>query len=869
MISKKNLLSALVATFYVSSMLTSVSLCDSDNSAHDENITTTTEIASDALRSDQSPNVNTDVSDVALPDNNQQSNYDSLISGGDSFIPDKKLDIYTNTYNQGDWKINSIKFNIHPYMPVSDDSFLRSHLFFQEGDSFDPSLTDNAIKSLFATNIFEKISIDAWQKEDHKLDVVIDLTARPKIRNLKYSKKLSKKAKKEIKVQEGDFFNEALLNDDKHALYQYYQTRGFPIPSISYDIVPTDNPQFVDVNVNIEPGKKQGINKIKFLNSKDVPLDEIREKMLHKEHTLFSFFTGKGYFVEPLLEVDKQTVISECHNAGYLDAKILSAEFVEEGDAKSNKHSLVFDLDLGEKYFVGDITYPEDVMCKKEQLENLTLLHTGDVFSPRKISETIENYKKFYGYHGYVDLRADIATKPTFTDDNKIDLMVTIREGERSTVGNIIVNGNYKTKTKVILREMAIAPGDVCNTMKIKNSEARLKNTEYFSKVEVEHNASDKKNVHDIEVNVDEQNTGKFIAGVSANSKNSQAVFLELIQSNFSWDSSHKFAGDGQKIRLRGQLGTRESGLTASFVEPWLCDRELTFGVDTFFHKTQYRQKDDNYSGPSYNYNEVGAELYLRKRLWELWCGRLSYNITRKHIKDVDDNAIQPLQDEKGRSTSSRVKFLLDRDTRDNYLFPMDGSYIGIENQFAGLGGNVKLYRFDIDTSFFFTISEKYEHILALSAKCGSIFPFGHHTNTKDKKRVKNETPYSERFFLGGDSMMRGFEFRDISPRAVGDNDKGETVYGDALGGNSYVYFGAEYTAKIFDRLYIAGFAELGCVNAGKFKFFDNYNADIGFGFRIFAMGMPVRLDFGYPVKRSKTTPHRSSQFNFSVGTSF
>jgi outer membrane protein assembly factor BamA len=214
------------------------------------------------------------------------------------------------------------------------------------------------------------------------------------------------------------------------------------------------------------------------------------------------------------------------------------------------------------------------------------------------------------------------------------------------------------------------------------------------------------------------------------------------------------------------------------------------------------------------------------------------------------------------------VKFLLDRDTRDNYLFPTEGSYIGIENQFAGLGGSVKLYRFDVDTSFFFTISHKYEHILALSAKFGSSFPFGHHT--KNGVRVKNETPYSERFFLGGDSMMRGFEFRDISPRIVGiDQKTGKKVYGDPLGGNSYAYFGAEYTAKIFERLYIAGFAELGCVNAGKFKFFKDYNANIGFGFRIFAMGMPVRLDFGYPVMRSKNTPRRGSQFNFTVGTSF
>jgi outer membrane protein assembly factor BamA len=219
-----------------------------------------------------------------------------------------------------------------------------------------------------------------------------------------------------------------------------------------------------------------------------------------------------------------------------------------------------------------------------------------------------------------------------------------------------------------------------------------------------------------------------------------------------------------------------------------------------------------------------------------------------------------------------------------------------------------------------------------LAAKIGAICPLAH-----------KKTPYTERYFLGGDTLMRGFEDREISPKemkriskndiemlqeipsflndqnkqlsakptdvekrafdianmirkkddtaiqnakkALGGNVE-ETLKTDSdesqelkkmigkdskdnVGGNSFVYLGAEYTFNIFDDFYGAAFVEAGNVGIHQNVFHQGLNVDAGFGLRIFIGGMPLHLDWGYPVHCSKDIKKKGVQFNFSFGASF
>jgi outer membrane protein insertion porin family len=738
---------------------------------------------------------------------------------------------------------------------AKNENFIRAHMKLSEGDPFNPHIADEAIHSLATINMFDDIRIVADQNDDGTVNLTLSMMTRPKIAAIEFphEKVSNKKLKKEIKTVVGEYLNKAYINDDIQAIYRHYQIQGFPKPKIYYEILPTKDPKYVKVIFDILPGEGLHISKIEFTNFNDVDISSIRKKMLLKTWSFFSFLTKKGYLVDLFLDVDRQMIVEEMQNTGYLDAKVVDAVFKSNG---KNSGTLQFIGDCGQKYFVGKVDFVGNKIYPNDKIALLIEhIKSGEAFSPEKVSATAEMIQNFYRYSGYINTYVVAEKTPTFID-NTIDVKFTIHESPLTYVNSVLVNGNYKTKNKVVLRELALAPGDKFNYIKMKNSENRLKNTGFFETVSMDATDSEIPDHKNIQIDVKEKNTGNVQIGGAISARNNQYVFFEISQSNFDLlgGPKAKFQGSGQKARARIQIGTRDNQLTLSFEEPYLFDRELAFGVDIFGEKTKYRTSDSNYSGPTYDETSFGMEPYFRKRLYELWVGRLAYNFTRKNIHNVSASAVQPIKDEAGWRSSSRVKFSVERDTRDNYIFPRTGLLVGIDTQCAGLGGQIKLFRTTAGVSKWITISEKYDHVLTIAMKMGMICPL-----------ANKQTPYSERHFLGGDSLMRGFEFREISPKVNRIHDKNN----NSLGGNSFVYGCLEYTANIFDDFYLATFGEIGNVGKHQNPFHNGLNVDIGLGLRIFIMNMPLHLDWGYPLRATDGIKKKGVQFNFSFGASF
>lgn len=99
-----------------------------------------------------------------------------------------------------------------------------------------------------------------------------------------------------------------------------------------------------------------------------------------------------------------------------------------------------------------------------------------------------------------------------------------------------------------------------------------------------------------------------------------------------------------------------------------------------------------------------------------------------------------------------------------------------------------------------------------------------------------DQVPASQRFFAGGDRSIRGYKFRDISPR---------NLEGDAVGGRYLEVLNAEYNYRFRDLWTAAVF-----VDAGRaFNSFDHpYAAGAGVGIRWQSPVGPFRLDIAHPI---------------------
>jgi len=122
------------------------------------------------------------------------------------------------------------------------------------------------------------------------------------------------------------------------------------------------------------------------------------------------------------------------------------------------------------------------------------------------------------------------------------------------------------------------------------------------------------------------------------------------------------------------------------------------------------------------------------------------------------------------------------------------------------------------------------------------------------------DVPYYSKFYLGGPTSLRGYEFREVSPR---------DSLNQPIGGKSYAFFSAEYSADIVSPIRFALFYDAGFVNKGAYDFSPAKYADnFGIGLRLSVAGSPLSLDFGIPLTSEKSA-RKGNQFNFSFGTRY
>ena len=321
-------------------------------------------------------------------------------------------------------------------------------------------------------------------------------------------------------------------------------------------------------------------------------------------------------------------------------------------------------------------------------------------------------------------------------------------------------------------------------------------------------------------------------------------VFAELSQSNFDlFNRRSFFQGDGQKFRLRLQLGSESSEAVMSFEEPWLFERQLALGF------TLYRTASD-FNSALFSEIRTGGEVYLRKRLFELVDGRLSYTYEIVDIGDVDPSLSDFFTGDE--RVTSKVGFQFLRDTRDKIINTTRGNRFEFNTEIAGgvLGGDWDYYKLEARGSQFFPLFETQTQVLSLIGRAGVIDAFGDSA----------EVPFFDRFYLGGPTDLRGFEYRQVGPK----NNLGEPV-----GGGSYGFLSIEYSLDIVAPIRFAIFYDAGFVNTDAYDFSPaRYNDNFGFGLRLFVAGAPLSLDFGIPLTADDQN-NEGNQFNFSFGTRF
>jgi outer membrane protein insertion porin family len=728
-----------------------------------------------------------------------------------------------------------------------NEQVVRANMQVREGGDLDDSMIDRDIRSLYKTGLFEFIEVKREAVSNVVFNLVVEVTPKYRVLAVRFDgnhRVKTGRLEKEIKTRPNTSLDERQVKDDTEKLRDYYQKNGYNQISVSYAIERDRTTGFGTVVFKIKEGNKVRIGDIRFKGNKQLKSKRLIGEMETKKWWMFSWLTGTGFFKDDQFDDDLDKVRDYYREQGYLDVEV-PPEKVTFSYTKSKRLTITIAVTEGRQYRIGDIAFNGNKLHPTSLLKRVLRQRSGVIFKPSKLDKDVERLEEFYGRDGHLDTRVRLIRKPNVATGN-IDIEYDVTESEKFNVESIVIEGNTKTKSTVIIRELVLGPGDVFDTVRMKISKLRLENTRFFEDVSVTPQETNIPGRRNMRVAVKEGRTGNLTFGAGFSSLERATIFAEVSQSNFDlFNRRSLFQGDGQKFRLRLSIGSLSSEITLAFEEPWVFQRQLALGGQIF------RQSSD-YNSSYYREVDTGGEIYLRKRLFEFVEGRLAYGYQIISIQDISSSASSTIQALQGNNSQSRVSLQLLRDTRDKIINTTTGNRVEINTTVTGgvLGGHDQYYSLEFRGAQYFPIFETQAQVLALLARGGVIQNYG----------GGPDVPYYSKFYLGGPTTLRGFEYREVSPRDFLDQP---------IGGKTYAFFSAEYSADIVSPIRFAIFYDAGFVNKGAYDFSPARYADnFGFGLRLSVMGSPLSLDFGIPLTGDKAAK-KGNQFNFSFGTRY
>lgn len=705
------------------------------------------------------------------------------------------------------------------------------------GDPYTKETINGDLKRLYDSGYFSNISIDVEPVEDG-VGVSFVVKEKPMLKEVIFigNKKFkSAKLQHQMKSTVGEVLNESQIKDDIEEIKVFYEKKGYTLAKIEYETTIDEASGRAIVTVYIEEGQRVHIIDIKFEGNKVLTVKDLLKVMRTRKDSLFS----SGILKEEEFKADLENITQLYRSKGYLDAKIANVR--KEYSPDNTKVWITIEIVEGRQYFTGNITITGNEKFSTEELQKRLRVKPGAVFSPPALNNDVANLRDFYYSKGYLDARVRTSTALDEAT-GKMDISYTISEGDITYVNKVDVRGNMRTKDIVIRREVMVFPGEVCDSIKIKRSQERLQNLGYFKYVDVSLRPTEERRKKDVVIEVEEQKTGEVSFGAGYSSIDHLIGFIELSQKNFDIMNFPTFIGGGQKVRIRAEVGAERQDYVLSFTEPWFLGRQLAAGFDIFKRSRSYYSK-------YYEEKRLGGDVRLGKALGEYNRADLMYSYQRVDIDLVRNDASPEIQQEAGRYYVGDISLELSRDTRDSWLLPTRGYRLSIRPEAAGIGGDTNYYKLTGSASIYFPLF--WEHVLRLGAQGGIVEQYG----------SSDRVPIFERFFLGGATTIRGFEYRSISPR----DERGEPI-----GGKTMTMATAEYTFPLITRVRGAMFFDIGGVfpEAGQFEP-NQLDAAVGVGIRLNLPIGPIQVDYGWPVITDDNNKDEHGRFSFTMGSTF
>ena len=405
---------------------------------------------------------------------------------------------------------------------------------------------------------------------------------------------------------------------------------------------------------------------------------------------------------------------------------------------------------------VKEIHFHGNTVYSDEELTKLVFTTPGSIFNRVFFRHDLQRIKEKYDSDGYVLTRVvDVGMENGIIDVSLVE----------PKIGDIIIQGNTRTKTYVIERYFMLKKGDIFNSTLIRHAINKVNALGFFDDVNVGFEPGDDPEYTNIIVTVEEARTSNV--GFSIGHGTSSGWSGGISYGDKNW------GGKGHDASVGFEVGDDEQ-YWISYKEPYMDSEHYAWKAGVYKRYWDDREYwDDGYEALEYDENKVGGYFGFGKKFAHQ--DKLSWYLTFDwHDTDISnvtsgDDLKEWEEHHTGETSGDLIKeryvdgtvfstlITLTNNNLDPYLSYRDGHIedLNVEKAWEILGGE---YDF---TKYWLTV--RYYTPLTILSEFFDI-----NMGDKDNPPIvaararigysAGEIPLAERYEIGGGTTLRGYD---------------------------------------------------------------------------------------------------------------
>lgn len=631
-----------------------------------------------------------------------------------------------------------------------------NYLPVQVGEEVGPSSTPQIIRALYDTGFFQSVVLE---RQGNTL--IVQVVERATIGsitvagNKEIPSDKMKELLKELDLVKGRVFQRSSLERLEKELKQAYNARGKYNARIETKVTNlTENR--VALSITVSEGRVSRIKEIKIIGSHHFSQRELLSQFELAPSGVFTYFTKKDHYSKASMDASLEALRSFYLDRGYLKFTIVSSQVLLAPDKKDvfiNVH-----INEGPQYHFSGYAVVGKTVLSKEKIDSMIQVRSGEVFSRKKVTESISAIGLALGDAGFGFPALNAEPR---VDEEKKTVFITfvVDPGRHVYVRRINFHGNTKTADYVLRNVIRQDEGALLSLHNIKESERQLRLLNYLKNIDVKTTpVPGTNNQVDLDVNMEESPSSEASASLGYGTTGPQ------FQASFN---QYNFMGTGRTVGLGFDASYWGQNYNFNYYNPFYTDTGVGRGVSLYFMKVDPKRLDVS----QYNSDRFGGDVNYGVLLSENSSVQLGYGYQGLRVQSVGTvQQIQNFVDVYGRNFN-QIRFTSgwNRNSYDQMPYPNRG----MNQQASALlalpatAKSLNYYKASYQARTFYPLTRNG----LLFTLLGNV-AYGNTFNAQG-------LPFYENYFAGGiaqPGQVRGYRSYSLGPRDNNGNSIGANL---------------------------------------------------------------------------------------------